>query len=566
MSSDRWLQSYSGVRATVGPGPNVKREDAVFAFRHAYCYAISRLQANPSERARMVLARDPRPTGEALLREQAAGMASAFRDLGVELDLINLGVVTTPIWQHSVRVFEAHGGVMVTASHNPVDDNGWKYATGVETHALDPAPPGALLSASEMGSLIRAANAFRPQAAVTSFSPSVNEAERESAVQKYVDFVQDSYFANTEGAKVVLDPNGGAATVVCRRVFEALGVEPIVLNEEVGKPAHDVDVEQVRADGKHVLHDLAERVQAEEALFGLAYDFDADRGNLTFVDGEGKAQIPSPQAAAAINTAIALAVHRRSGDARPAAVVASDATSYRVHQIARAFGASVHEVETGEINVVTRMRDLERQGLRAVVGVEGPNGGTIFAGTTCRDGSLVGAGAILASADAELRRIISSALTHDESMGPGLSGFIADLPRQRTVAAKGQVQEEWWPMIDRLEQEFPSAFASELSKDWTGFEFLYSYTRHVGPERPEGKLCGWKVRLVKESADGGERRRLGEYQLETAATDEGKGIEREGFLWIRGSKTEAGLLRVVGDGPDEAAAQAILQLGLSMLR
>lgn len=535
----RWLQSYSGVRASVGLGPNVEREDSVFAFRHAYCYALSRLQANPAGTARMVIARDPRPTGDALLREQAAGIASAFRDLGVELELVNLGIVTTPIWQHSVRLFEAHGGVMVTASHNPLEDNGWKYATGVETHALDPAPPGALLSASEMGNLIRAANAFTPQAALTSFSPAISHAERERAIEHYSNFVGAAYHANAPGAKVVLDPNGGAASEICRGVFERIGVEPIVVNDTVGTPAHAVDVERIGPDGKHVLHGLAERVKADGALFGLAYDFDADRGNLTFVDSQGREQIPSPQAAAAINTAIALAVHRRSGDARPAAVVASDATSYRVHQIARAFGADVFEVETGEINVVTRMRDLERQGYCAAVGVEGPNGGTIFAGTTCRDGSLVGAGALLASADPELRKIISLALTQDEIMGPGLAGFIEDLPKQRSFADRRQVQEDWWPFVDRVEREFSRAFPSALGSEWQSAEFLYSYTQSVSPERPEGKLCGWKVRLL---APG-----------------------KEAFLWIRGSKTEAGLLRVIGDGPDEASARKVLAFGLELV-
>lgn len=564
---ERWLQSYSGVRATVGSGPDVAREDSVFAFRHAYCYAVSRLQVNPTHRARIVLARDPRPTGDALLREQAAGIASAFRDLGVELDLINLGVVTTPIWQHSVRLFDAHGGVMVTASHNPLDDNGWKYATGVETLAVDPAPPGALLSASEMGNLIRAANAFKPQAAVISFSPSVNEDLREQAITHYVKFVSDSYHANAPEARVILDPNGGAASDVCRRVFEALGVEPTVLNDAVGEPAHEVDVEQVRPDGKHVLHDLAERVRSDGALFGLAYDFDADRGNLTYVDASGKPQIPSPQAAAAINTAIALAVHRRSGDPRPAAVVASDATSYRVHQIASAFGASVHEVETGEINVVTKMLDLERQGMRAVVGVEGPNGGTIFAGTTCRDGSLVGAGALLASGDAELRRIISEALTHDEAMGPGIAGFIADLPKQRTFAERRVVREEWWPLVNRMEEAFPLVFAQSLAEEWDRFEFLYSHTKTVGPVRPEGRLCGWKVRLTRGGSDD-EQRSLGEYQAELPGSplaSRRSPYDAEGFLWIRGSKTEAGLLRVIGDGPDEGSAKRILSAGLSLL-
>src|SRR3954447_12652620 len=99
MTGSPWLQSYSGVRAKIGLGPEVSRDDEAFAFRHAYCYAISRMQANPSARARLVLARDPRPTGSVLARAQARGLATASHDLGVELELIDLGVLPTPLWQ-----------------------------------------------------------------------------------------------------------------------------------------------------------------------------------------------------------------------------------------------------------------------------------------------------------------------------------------------------------------------------------------------------------------------------------------------------------------------------------
>lgn len=539
MPDARWLQSYSGVRATLGAGPSVSEADETFAFRHAYCYALSRLQAHPAAFARIVLARDPRPTGLALAVAQTRGLTSACRDLGVSLDLINLGVVSTPVWQHAVRLFEAHGGVMITASHNPIGDNGWKYATGVDSLGGDPAPPGALLSAGDMGSLIRAANAFRPAPTRIAVDPEPDQGARERALAQYVSFVADSYQAKAPGARVVIDPNGGASSRIAARAFRALGVEPIVINSEEGAPAHEIDVEQVRANGVHVLHDLAERVRAEHALFGLAYDFDADRGNLTYVDGSGAVQIPSPQAAAAINTAIALAVHRRRGDPRPAAVVASDATSCRVRRIAAAFGAEVVEVETGEINVVTAMRDQERRGLRAVVGVEGPNGGTIFAGTTCRDGTLVGAGALLAAADAELRAIISNALTPGRAMAPGLSGFIGTLPAQWSFMEKRAAPADWSTTVTRLDREFPRRFAEELRDTWAGFEIVYSYIREVGPVRPLAQGYGWKARVSRPDA--------------------------EGFLWIRGSKTEAGVARLIGDGPDEASARALAAIGQRLL-
>lgn len=537
--SATWLQSYSGVRARIGSGPAVTPEDETFAFRHAYCYAVSRLQANPSPRARIVLARDPRPTGAALARAQARGIETACHALGVALELTDLGIVPTPVWQHSVRLFAAHGGVMITASHNPLDENGWKYATGVETFGVDPAPAGALLSAAEMGNLIRAANSFKPRPWRKPFEPQVDLDARERAIENYLDFLAGHYFAHAEGVRVVIDPNGGAACAIAERAFRTLGVEPVMVNDVEGQVAHEIDVEHTRPDGTHVLAGVAERVRAEGALFGLAYDFDADRGNLTYVDAAGRTQIPSPQTAAAMNTAIALAVHRRAADPRRAAVVASDATSCRVKQVAAAFGADVHEVETGEINVVTKMRDLDAQGLCAVVGVEGPNGGTIFSGTTCRDGTLVGAGALLAAADAELRAIIAATLAPGRQMGPDLAGFIEVLPPQRSFMEKHSAPADWRGTVETFDREFPGLFALELATAWQRFEIVYSYTSRVGPERPASSGYGWKARLFRPGA--------------------------EAFLWIRGSKTEAGVARLVGDAPTADEARALLALGRRLL-
>src|SRR6185312_2350499 len=134
---------------------------------------------------------------------------------------------------------------------------------------------------------------------------------------------------------------------------------------------------------------------------------------------------------------------------------------------------------TGEINVVTRMQDLERHNVCAVVGVEGPNGGTVFAGTTCRDGTLVGAGALLAAADHELRAIVSQTLAPGGQIGPALAGFIELLPPQRSFMEKHTAPIDWKTTVDMFDRDFPKLFASQLARSWERYEIVYSYTRHV---------------------------------------------------------------------------------------
>jgi hypothetical protein len=82
-------------------------------------------------------------------------------------------------------------------------------------------------------------------------------------------------------------------------------------------------------------------------------------------------------------------------------------------------------------------------------------------------------------------------------------------------------------------------FEAELSSAWASFEIVYSHTSYVGPDRPVSAGYGWKARVSRPGA--------------------------EGFVWIRRSKTEARIARVVGDGPDEASAHALLAVGCRLL-
>ena len=124
-------------------------------------------------------------------------------------------------------------------------------------------------------------------------------------------------------------------------------------------------------------------------------------------------------------------------------------------------------------------------------------------------------------------------------MAPGLAGFIEMLPDQSSFMVKSAAPDDWAATVTRLDEAFPKVFAAELAHEWTSFDIVYSYTRYSGPVKPLAAGYGWKARLSRPGA--------------------------EGFLWIRGSKTEAGVARVVGDAPDAASAQTLLAIGRRLL-
>ena len=124
-------------------------------------------------------------------------------------------------------------------------------------------------------------------------------------------------------------------------------------------------------------------------------------------------------------------------------------------------------------------------------------------------------------------------------MAPGLSGCMAMLPAQRSIMRKCAAPADWAATVAHLDAAFPRAFAQGRAGTWAGFEIVYSYTRYSGPDKPAAAGYGWKARLTRPGADG--------------------------FLWIRGSKTEIGVARVVGDGPDETTARALVDLGRELL-
>ena len=559
LAYDDLVQSFSGVRTVFGHGPDISDDHQALACAYGYCYARKVL---PEGDTTLLLGRDPRPTGTALTRALVKGFLAGAAQAGSALRVMDLGIITTPLAETAVRSLGSDGGVIVTASHNPIDHNGFKFLTGCRSSAEpDNAPPGALLSAQAMGRVMSdvwaiASNGdptFEKSAATV--TPAIldealhhgdQESARIQAERAYLDVIGSDWGIAPHCLKpltlgpALLDPNGGAGCGIDARVLEHFGVRVIEINAELGYPEHGIDTDGTDpASGRHMLLRVARATARERAHFGVAFDYDADRGNLVLPGHDESAIIP-PQQVAAFNIALALARRRLDGGRDGnLAVVISDATSLAGQRVAETFGAQVFVVETGEINVVSKMHSLRRKGYDVPVGVEGANGGTIFESSTCRDGLQAALSAALAESQPQVSRewvkLASKAngAAFDPTRPLSLPELIASVPANPNALVRlscppishGDVKR-------RMEDYFTRSVWPRLASRFEDYKFEnYEGTACV-PERTGDQSGAWRVVLCSP--------------------------ERRAFVFLRGSRTEAGVWRMIVDA-DDASDFAVIE-------
>lgn len=226
----------------------------VLRLGQAHGYQLRTETASPG-RPKVVVGRDSRVSGQALYGAYSAGLMSQ----GV--DVLDVGVLPTPGVAVAVRHFKAAGAAMISASHNPVPDNGIKLfgATGKK---LDDS------QARELESLVaRAHELDSPQGAGLGRA----EVAVEEARKVYHQFLLDNLEGPLEGLKIVLDCAHGAAAGHAGEVFASAGAEVVALCDQP-------DGERINvACGSTDLAGLQRAVLEHEAHLGLAFDGDADR-------------------------------------------------------------------------------------------------------------------------------------------------------------------------------------------------------------------------------------------------------------------------------------------------
>ena len=287
--------------------------------------AARRLASSDELRRRVaVIGRDPRASGEMLEAAVIAGLTSE----GV--DALRVGVLPTPAVAYLTRAYDADCGVMISASHNPMPDNGIKIF-GPGGHKLDDD------TEDHIEDLVAAGPGLRPVGAGLG-----RIVDAEDAADRYLRHVGKASTVRLDGLTVVVDCAHGAASSVAPRAYRAAGARVIAINAD----PNGININD--NCGSTHLESLRSAVLAHGADLGLAHDGDADRclaidANGELVDGD------------AIMFVLALAM-KEAGELASDTLVATVMSNLGLHLAMRSVGVTVRTTSVGDRYVLEELR------------------------------------------------------------------------------------------------------------------------------------------------------------------------------------------------------------------
>ena len=223
---------------------------------------LTKHRQSSERRPTAIVGRDPRVSGEMLAAALSAGMASR----GV--DVLRVGVIPTPGVAFLTDDYGADMGVMISASHNPMPDNGIKFFSS-----------GGRKLPDDVEDEIEATMASLPDNGPTGTGVGRVIEESPDAQGRYLKHLAESSPVSVEGIKVVVDAANGAASVVAPKAYEAAGAEVIAIHDKPN--AYNINDNC----GSTHIGQLQKAVIEHGAHLGLAHDGDADR--CLAVDAEG---------------------------------------------------------------------------------------------------------------------------------------------------------------------------------------------------------------------------------------------------------------------------------------
>ena len=354
------IKSISGIRGTIGgrPGENLSPLD-IIKFTSAYGSWIK--ERNKGKK--IVIGRDGRVSGE-MIRNLVVSTLT-----GLGLDVVDLGLSTTPTVELGVIWEQAGGGIVITASHNPVEWNALKLLN----------ERGEFISAQDGATILEKAK--NENFVFASVDKLGNYSVNNSYLQKHVDAVVNHPLVDVAGIRqkhfrIVIDTINSTGALVLPDLLKELGAgEAIILNGDVnGKFAHNPEPlpENLSA--------LSSAVVKMKADLGIAVDPDVDR--LCFVCEDGSMFGEEYTLVAVADYVLG----KKPGD-----TVSNMSSTKALKEITLKHGGQYYPSAVGEVNVVIKMKEMN-----AVIGGEG-NGGIIVPDFHYGRDALIGIGLFLSA-------------------------------------------------------------------------------------------------------------------------------------------------------------------------
>lgn len=281
---------------------------------------------------RIVVGRDARLTSPAY----AVALVTGLRNAGC--DVVDIGMVPTPVMYFAVAYLKSDGGAVVSASHNPPDFNGLKL------RQADPLYGGEPLSSEQIQELERIANGG-------DFTTGDGTYEQLAIDETYIQDVASRLLLKRP-VKIVLDTGNGAAGPISLRTFEAIGcqVVPLFIEPDGTFPNHHPDPLK-----ESNLAELIRTVRASGAELGIGLDGDGDR--LGVVDGRGT--MVFADRALIVLARYVLTRDRPAGRTRSGPPVVFDVKcSTMLPEAIRSFGGTPVMWKTGYTNQSAKMREV----------------------------------------------------------------------------------------------------------------------------------------------------------------------------------------------------------------
>ena len=348
--------SISGVRGT----PESLTKEVCEDFARAFATYLNETTSSASRS--IVIGADTRPNSE----EIKAYIIYILSEFGI--NCIDAGITPTPTIGVYIREKKLAGGIMITASHNPLPWNGIKMMRG----------DGIFLNEEQATKLINNFKNKTFKKGSAKGKTSILGDGAENAITLHINKVLnviDAAPIKSKKFKVVVDPVNGAGYAAVPKLLEKLGCEVIMLHADPKKA-----FERTAEPRPDALTKLCAKVKEIGADVGFALDPDADR--LAMVDENGKALSEE--------LSIVLATDYILGTAKNKNVVVNLSTTMAMDDIVKKHGGKLIRTKIGEVHVSEKMKELNSE-----IGGEG-NGGVIFPKVGFNRDSLSGIALILA--------------------------------------------------------------------------------------------------------------------------------------------------------------------------